>query len=92
MAAASGAAPSAVEAIAAGQRSVRQLGRRNRQISPSGSRAPRECAGFALMKQQPADRPRRADVADSYDRGVGAYETLWSPVILAPAAALVDSL
>ncbi len=44
------------------------------------------------MKQQPADRPRRADVADSYDRGVGAYETLWSPVILAPAAALVDSL
>jgi len=37
-------------------------------------------------------RPKRADVADSYDRGTGAYETLWSPVILPPAAALVRDL
>lgn len=34
-------------------------------------------------------RPRRADVAGSYDRGTAAYEALWSPVILPPAAALV---
>jgi SAM-dependent methyltransferase len=31
-------------------------------------------------------------VTDSYDRGVQAYEALWSPVILPPAAALVRSL
>jgi SAM-dependent methyltransferase len=37
-------------------------------------------------------RPRRADVADGYDRGVDAYEALWSPVILPPAAALVPYL
>jgi SAM-dependent methyltransferase len=37
-------------------------------------------------------RPRRADVADSYDRGTDAYEALWSPVILPPAAALVRNL
>jgi hypothetical protein len=37
-------------------------------------------------------RPRRADVADSYDRGADAYEALWSPVILPPAAALVRHL
>ena len=37
-------------------------------------------------------RPRRADVADGYDRGVDAYEALWSPVILPPAAALVPFL
>jgi SAM-dependent methyltransferase len=37
-------------------------------------------------------RPKRADVADGYDRGTDAYETLWSPVILPPAAALVRSL
>jgi SAM-dependent methyltransferase len=36
--------------------------------------------------------PRRADVADSYNRGAGAYEALWSPVILPPAAALVAFL
>jgi SAM-dependent methyltransferase len=34
-------------------------------------------------------RPRRADVADNYDRGVAAYEALWSPVILPPAATLI---
>jgi SAM-dependent methyltransferase len=44
------------------------------------------------MTQQPAGRPRRGDVAGSYDRGAGAYEALWSPVILPPAAALVGSL
>ncbi len=37
-------------------------------------------------------RPRRADVAASYDRGAAAYEALWSPVILPPAAALAASL
>jgi SAM-dependent methyltransferase len=31
-------------------------------------------------------------VTDSYNRGVGAYESLWSPVILPPATALVSSL
>ena len=35
--------------------------------------------------------PRRSDVAASYDRGAVAYEALWSPVILPPAAALVAS-
>ena len=34
-------------------------------------------------------RPRRSDVAASYDRGAVAYEAWWSPVILPPAAALV---
>jgi len=37
-------------------------------------------------------RPRRADVARIYDRGAQAYEALWSPVILPPAAALIRSL
>jgi len=37
-------------------------------------------------------RPRRADVADGYDRGAQAYEALWSPVILPSAAALVRFL
>ena len=37
-------------------------------------------------------RPRRADVADIYDQGASAYEALWSPVILPPAAVLVRSL
>jgi SAM-dependent methyltransferase len=37
-------------------------------------------------------RPRRADVADIYDQGASAYQALWSPVILPPAAALVRSL
>jgi rhodanese-related sulfurtransferase/SAM-dependent methyltransferase len=36
--------------------------------------------------------PRRADVADSYNRGADTYEALWSPVILPPAAALVAFL
>jgi SAM-dependent methyltransferase len=37
-------------------------------------------------------RPRRADVANSYNLGVGAYEALWSPVILPPAESLVRHL
>jgi len=37
-------------------------------------------------------RPRLADVADSYNRGVDAYEALWSPVILPPAAGLIRHL
>jgi SAM-dependent methyltransferase len=45
-----------------------------------------------LTQQADPPRPRRADVADSYDRGAAAYETLWSPVILPPAIALVTSL
>ncbi len=44
------------------------------------------------MTHQTPPRPRRADVADSYDRGVDAYEALWSPVILPPAAGLVQHL
>jgi SAM-dependent methyltransferase len=44
----------------------------------------------AVRTGQP--RPRRADVADGYDRGVDAYEALWSPVILPPAAALIPFL
>jgi SAM-dependent methyltransferase len=42
--------------------------------------------------RDPASRPRRSDVAGSYDRGAAAYEALWSPVILPPAAVLVRSL
>jgi SAM-dependent methyltransferase len=45
-----------------------------------------------VTKRADPPRPRRADVADGYDRGVEAYEALWSPVILPPAAALVRSL
>jgi SAM-dependent methyltransferase len=37
-------------------------------------------------------RPRLVDVADSYNRGVDAYQALWSPVILPPAADLVRKL
>jgi SAM-dependent methyltransferase len=37
-------------------------------------------------------RPRRADVTSIYDRGAAAYQALWSPVILPPAAVLVRSL
>lgn len=37
-------------------------------------------------------RPRRADVAGVYDRGAAAYQALWSPVIVPPAAALVRFL
>jgi len=48
--------------------------------------------GRTVTTQADPPRPRRADVADSYDRGVGAYEALWSPVILPPAEALVTSL
>jgi SAM-dependent methyltransferase len=45
-----------------------------------------------VTQQADPPRPRRADVADSYDRGAAAYETLWSPVILPPAIALITSL
>lgn len=46
------------------------------------------------MAPQRADppRPTRADVANSYDKGSDAYEALWSPVILPPAAALIRNL
>jgi hypothetical protein len=46
------------------------------------------------MAPEHSDRPRpkRADVADGYDLGTDAYEALWSPVILPPAAALVQYL
>jgi SAM-dependent methyltransferase len=44
------------------------------------------------MKGTDPPRPRRADVADGYDRGAEAYEALWSPVILPPAAALIRFL
>ncbi len=37
-------------------------------------------------------RPRRVDVAASYDLGVDAYVALWSPVILPPARAVVTAL
>jgi SAM-dependent methyltransferase len=37
-------------------------------------------------------RPSRVDVTASYDYGADAYETLWSPVILPPAAELVPFL
>ena len=43
------------------------------------------------MTTTPA-RPRRRDVADAYDLGVDAYDALWSPVILPPAAGLVPML
>jgi len=36
--------------------------------------------------------PRRAEVAAGYDRGVEAYDALWSPVILPPAIAVVNAL
>ncbi len=45
-----------------------------------------------MTKRADPPWPRRADVADGYDRGVSAYEAVWSPVILPPAAALVRSL
>jgi ubiquinone/menaquinone biosynthesis C-methylase UbiE len=37
-------------------------------------------------------RPRRADVVAAYDLGAAAYQSLWSPVILAPAEVLVAAL
>jgi len=42
------------------------------------------------MQTQRTDppRPRRADVAGSYDLGTEVYEALWSPVILPPGSAL----
>jgi SAM-dependent methyltransferase len=42
------------------------------------------------MTSQP--RPERAVVTASYDRGVDAYDALWSPVILPPARAVVGAL
>lgn len=45
-----------------------------------------------MTKPTDPPRPRRADVADGYDRGTEAYEALWSPVILPPAAVLVPLL
>jgi SAM-dependent methyltransferase len=45
-----------------------------------------------VTHQTEPPRPRRSDVADSYNRGVDAYEALWSPVILPPAAGLVRHL
>lgn len=44
------------------------------------------------MTGRSGQRPRRADVASIYDRGAAAYQALWSPVILPPAAVLVRSL
>lgn len=46
----------------------------------------------AMTSEAGQARPRRADVAYGYDRGVAAYEALWSPVILPPAATLISSL
>jgi SAM-dependent methyltransferase len=37
-------------------------------------------------------RPRRAEVAASYDLGVEAYATVWGPVIQPPARSVVDAL
>jgi len=51
---------------------------------------PREEAAVTQVPD-PA-RPQRADVADSYNRGVDAYEALWSPVILPPAISLLRDL
>ena len=45
-----------------------------------------------MTHQTDPRRPRLADVADSYNRGVDAYEALWSPVILLPAAGLIRHL
>jgi hypothetical protein len=45
-----------------------------------------------MPKRADPARPRRADVADGYDRGADAYEALWSPVILPSAAAVVRNL
>ena len=36
--------------------------------------------------------PRRVDVAAAYELGVDAYVSLWSPVILPPAQAVVAGL
>jgi SAM-dependent methyltransferase len=38
------------------------------------------------------ERPRRRDVVASYDRGVDAYDDLWSPAILPAAIAAIASL
>jgi len=45
-----------------------------------------------VTQQAGSQRPRHIDVVASYDRGVDAYEVLWSPVILPPAIALVRRL
>ena len=56
-----------------------RLGRRGRALA----------AGVAITA--PAG-PRRVDVAAAYDLGVDAYVSLWSPVILPPAEAVVAGL
>jgi SAM-dependent methyltransferase len=48
--------------------------------------------GRIVTKRTDPPRPRRGDVAGNYDRGAEVYGTLWSPVILPPAAALIRSL
>jgi SAM-dependent methyltransferase len=44
------------------------------------------------MSESSVGRPRRADVVARYDLGVDAYVSLWSPVILPPARAVVSAL
>jgi SAM-dependent methyltransferase len=56
-----------------------RVGRRGRALA----------AGVAMTA--PAG-PRRVDVAAAYDLGVDAYVSLWSPVILPPAQAVVAGL
>jgi hypothetical protein len=55
-------------------------------------RRPRADRKFGVTQDIDSRAPRRADVADSYDLGVDAYEVLWSPVILPPAIDLVTQL
>jgi SAM-dependent methyltransferase len=45
-----------------------------------------------VTKRTEPPPPRRADVADGYNRGAGTYEALWSPVILPFAAGTVDAV
>lgn len=52
--------------------------------------APRR--GAPTMTAVPAERPRRADVAARYDRGVDSYVALWSPVIVPPALSVIAAL
>ncbi len=54
------------------------------------ARPPPQGGGAVPPPDQP--RPRRDDVADSYDLAVQTYEELWSPVILPPAVALAGQL
>lgn len=45
-----------------------------------------------MSREAEVQRPRRADVAASYDLGVEAYAALWSPVILPPARSVVAAM